>query len=80
MGFDHLKARSQQTRADAVPGGRPSIEKSPTEPGNTDTAPATGTTPPPATQPAASTAASEASPDEPTARHWAQTTVSRLSG
>jgi len=67
MGFDYLKARSQQARAGAIPGGRPSIEKSPTEPGNTDTAPATGTTPPPAASTAASTAASEASPDEPTA-------------
>ena len=57
MAFDHLKAQSQQARAGAVPGERPPIEASPTEPGDMETAPAS----------AASTAARAASPDKPTA-------------
>ena len=57
MAFDHLKAQSQRVRGGAVPGERPPIEVSPTEPGDVETAPAS----------AASTAASAASPDAPTA-------------
>lgn len=57
MAFDHLKAQSQRARASAVPGERPPIEVSPTEPGDVDTVPAS----------AASTAARAASPDAPTA-------------
>jgi len=57
MAFDHLKAQSQRVRGGAVPGERPPIEASPTEPGDVETAPAS----------AASTAASAASPDAPTA-------------
>ena len=43
MAFDHLKAQSQRARGGAVPGERPPIEVSPTEPGDVETAPATGT-------------------------------------
>lgn len=57
MAFDHLKAQSQRVRGGAVPGERPPIEVSPTEPGDMETAPAS----------AASTAARAASPDKPTA-------------
>jgi hypothetical protein len=57
MAFDHLKAQSQRVRGGAVPGERPPIEASPTEPGDVDTVPAS----------AASTAARAASPDEPIA-------------
>ena len=67
MAFDHLKAQSQRVRGGAVPGERPPIEVSPTEPGDVETAPATGTPPSPATPAAASTAARAASPDAPIA-------------
>ena len=67
MAFDHLKAQSQRVRGGAVPGERPPIEASPTESGDVEIAPATGTPPSPATSAAASTAARAASPDAPTA-------------
>ena len=55
MGFEHLRARSQQARGSAVSGGQPSIERTPTE-----QATATTVTPPPVT----STAASAVFPDK----------------
>ncbi len=67
MAFDHLKAQSQQARAGAVPGERPPIEASPTEPGDVETVPATAASPSPATPAAVSTAARAASSDAPTA-------------
>ena len=57
MGFEHLKARSQQARGSAVPGEQSSMERTPTE-----QAAGTTVTPPPVV----STAASTVFPDKST--------------